>query len=171
MHHLNDKIYEGIAGPIWRLAELFLPEQYEAVSIGDFLRHRDEIQVTKKIIPAGVMFYGCAIVHFRNAVVLSRDRTKSTGPYYLSDLSHSIEVSSLCDPITQEIRWFRTTSRLALALEREKSLRLYEVSVSYTPKTREVRLIDWKSDHPHVPKRATQKDTIPDIARATCAKG
>jgi hypothetical protein len=61
MIHLNSEMRKS---PILFLAEAVMPETYTATTVDDFLREKDEVKATRRILPLGVYFNGNAIISF-----------------------------------------------------------------------------------------------------------
>ena len=60
MIHVNEKLKD--VGRIWE--ELIFPEAYISQTVEDFLRNKDCILPTKKVLPPAVFYYGAAAIFF-----------------------------------------------------------------------------------------------------------
>lgn len=87
MIHLNEHLRET---PMFWLDPIF-QETYVSPTLGDYLRNKEDIKVTKKILPPACIFYNLAIVKFPS-VVFSFDE-EDPDRAYISDLNDSLEVS------------------------------------------------------------------------------
>ena len=143
MLHINAKIRKT---PFF-LVDLFTPELYAATTIDDFLRCREDIKPTKKILPPAIEFYGQAIVGFDSFVY----RRLSWDTVELSDLTAYLLVS-----LERFHKYY--PERLS---KLKDGMKLYEPYLVYDPKKQSLWLTSlYKTHGPAVRDRNTGREEI-----------
>lgn len=138
MIHLNRHLRES---PLFYLDWIFW-ENYSAQSIDDFLRHKEEIQPTRKLLPLGVFWYGLAVIEFPSVTYEPLDQNKGL----LVDLTSSLEVGLRYQGYTQGLS---DEGREGL----RDGMRLYNPWIYYKPKDQLVWLAHYETEGPAAVER------------------
>ncbi len=126
------------------LLNYFLPEEYSAITISDFLKEKDKVKVTKKWMPTGCLFNDAALIFLANPVTyndLNKEKQSEVEKPGAIEVGKISDLTSALLVVTKE-PYSNYIKGLIKPLD---GMHLYDAILVYHPKSDLTFLADYHS--------------------------